>query len=232
MYTRAGGYHLTPRSSNRRVGAIPISTSPDSTCPPSCPFRAGGCYAKWGPLTLHWRAVSTGSRGVPWPEFCRQVAALPPGQPWRHNQAGDLPGNGDDIDAAMLQALVAANAGRPGWTYTHKPPSAANVAAVRAANDGGLTINWSANTLGHADDLADLDAGPVTVVLARAGSTRTPAGRRVVQCPGWGWWNPGSTRTCERCLLCSRQVRAIIGLPAVGAGAARAAFIADTSGRG
>jgi len=218
-------YHLTLRSSNSKTGAIPVSTSPRSTCPPECPLQSGGCYGAGGPLAIHWRAVSTGRRGVAWSEFCGQIAALPPGQAWRHNQAGDLPGNGSDIDAAKLAQLVAANRGKLGWTYTHKPPSSANLAAIRAACADGFTVNLSANNLAHADKLAELGL-PVAVVLAEPGSTTTPGGRRVVQCPGYSPPGTPPPTTCSECLLCYRQQRAIVGLPVHGSSAKQAATIA------
>ena len=218
-------YHLTLKSSNSKTGAIPVSTSPASTCPPACPLQSGGCYGASGPLAIHWRAVSTGTRGVAWSEFCDKISTLPTGQAWRHNQAGDLPGDGNRIDADMLAELVAANRGKRGWTYTHKPPTLANIAAIRAANRDGFTVNLSANTLAHADDLAELGL-PVAVILAEPGSTTTPAGRRVVQCPGYSPPGTPPPTTCAECLLCYRQQRAIIGLPVHGSSAKQAAIIA------
>ena len=112
------------------------------------------------------------------------------GQPWRHNQAGDLPGDGDAIDAAKLSALVNANRGKLGWTYTHKPVDAKHIANRRAiadANADGFVINLSADTLAEADTLAALNVGPVVVVLdAQEGTkadTTTPEGRKVITCP-------------------------------------------------
>ena len=47
-----------------------------------------------------------------WDGFTKQIAALPADTLWRHNQAGDLPGVGDAIDADAFVALVEANKGR------------------------------------------------------------------------------------------------------------------------
>jgi hypothetical protein len=217
-------YHITPRSANEKTGPIVVTTSAGETCPPACPFRRS-CYAKAGPLALHWAAVTRGDRGDPWPAFlvtlAKALAKAPAGQVWRHNQAGDLPGVGDKIDRAKLAALVTVNAaaGAKGFTYTHKPliagdgdakVAASNLAGVVAANAAGFTINASANTLAHADALADRLAGrvPVCVVVdaATPEKTVTPAGRRVVVCPA-------QTRegvTCATCRLCSRADRSVI----------------------
>jgi hypothetical protein len=102
--------------------------------------------------------VTAGSRGADWTTFVDMVAAFPAGTLWRHNQAGDLPGNGSTIDPVALGSLVAANAGRRGFTYTHYR-DADSIAWVRHANQWGFTVNLSGNDLADADRLADLEAG-------------------------------------------------------------------------
>lgn len=220
--------HFTLKSSNAKTGPIPVSTTSAETCPPACPFRGSGCYAESGPLALHWRAVTRGERGDSWRAFIGQVSQLPDGQIWRHNQAGDLPGTGARIDASKLAQLVAANvtAGARGFTFTHKPMTAANRAAVRAANAAGFTVNLSANNLTHADTLAALNVAPVVTVLPADAPavTHTPHGRRVVVCPA-------QTRdkvTCASCGLCARRDRRglIIGFRAHGSSHKKVAAIA------
>ena len=208
--------HLTAKSSNAKTGPIPVSTTEAATCPPDCPWRSKVCYAKHGPLGLHWRAVSERKRGMPWAEFCAAIAALPEGTLWRHNQSGDLPGAGAEINGWELAALVAANRGRRGFTYTHKR-GGSNLELIRRANAGGFTVNLSADTLAEADTLADTGAGPVCVVLPATvnQNTETPAGRRVVICPA----TQREGVTCESCRLCARANRGVIvGFPAHGIG--------------
>jgi hypothetical protein len=208
--------HLTPVSINRKTGPIPVSTTSADTCPPSCPFQGAGCYAEGGPLATHWRKVTDRARGDDWPAFCAKIAALPTGQLWRHNQAGDLPGKGNRIDLAALAALVAANRKRRGFTYTHKPMTNRNAAAVRAANDAGFTINLSANDLAHADALSETGAGPVVVVVPHDWNRRsatTPAGRPVRQCPA----TYRDDVTCATCGICQTMRKAVIAFPAHGA---------------
>jgi len=213
--------HLTLKSANAKTGPIPVSTTSALSCSDTCPFKDNGCYAESGPLALHWRAVTAGERGMQWSEFCDAIAALPAGQLWRHNQAGDLPGLGDTINPAALDMLVQANAGKRGFTYTHKPATPDNLAMIRAANEAGFTINLSANNLQHADTLADTGAGPVVTVLPinAPAKTTTPAGRPVITCPA-------QTRddvSCADCQLCARADRpTIIGFLAHGTGAKKA----------
>jgi len=220
--------HLTIKSANVKVGPIPVSTSSRATCPTSCAFAThneGGCYAASGPLALHWAKVTSGERGMAWPEFTASIAALPDGQLWRHNQAGDLPGDGERIDAAALAALVSANAGKRGFTYTHyNPRRASNRRAIAAANAGGFTVNLSAEDMQEADELADMNIGPVAVVLpiTQLTNARTPGGRTVVVCPAV----VRDDVSCSTCQLCQRQRSAIIGFPAHGTGAKRADGVA------
>ena len=204
--------HLTPKSANAKTGPIPVSTTTSDSCPTNCAMR-DECYAATGPLALHWKAVSTGQRGTDWPTFTASIAALPDGQLWRHNQAGDLPQTDGTIDAAKLGQLVAANTGQRGFTYSHHR-DAASINWIRHANAWGFTVNLSANNLADADALADHAAGPVVVVLpsTQTTNTTTPKGRTVVVCPA----TQRADVSCATCQLCQRQRGAIVGFPAHG----------------
>jgi len=171
------------------------------------------CYAASGPLALHWSAVSAGTRGTSWGQFCESIAALPDGQLWRHNQAGDLPGDGATVDPVKLGELVAANRGRRGFTYSHYRDGA-SLSWIKTANEHGFTVNLSANDLHDADALADTGAGPVVVVLpsTQTENTTTPAGRKVVVCPA----TQRDDVSCATCQLCQRQRSTIVGFPAHG----------------
>jgi hypothetical protein len=164
---------------------------------------------------MHWRKVTDGKRGTGWEDFRRAVANLPQGQLWRHNQAGDLPGESDRISVPMLEDLVRANKGRRGFTYTHKPvldrqrgEVVENREAIAKANREGFTINLSANGLKHADELAALKIAPVVTLLPSGieDNTTTPNGRKVVVCPA----QKIDGITCAKCRLCARADRSVI----------------------
>jgi hypothetical protein len=124
-----------------------------------------------------------------------------------------------------LDALVAANKGKRGFTYTHKPlDKAAERDAIARANANGFTINLSANDLSHADKLADLAIGPVVVVLPANATqnTVTPVGRKVVVCPA----TIRDDVSCADCGLCARLRDAIVGFPAHGTSKRKADAIA------
>ena len=227
-------YLITQRSENPITGPIMVTTSPRFSCPLTCPFRKAGnhplsgvCYAEHGALGgFVWtlldrspagRSVMNGVRIYDFSELLYAIRSQPNGALWRHNIAGDLPSNNRaTIDATALAAIVAANRGRKGFTFTHYDvlTNLANRHAVQDANAKGFTINLSGNSLEHADELADLRIAPVTVILpaGTTENTKTPKGRTVVICPT-------STHgvTCAECGLCARSSRStIIGFPASG----------------
>jgi hypothetical protein len=171
------------------------------------------CYAQGGPLAMHWRAVSQGERGVTFEEFTRRVAMLAAGTMFRHNQAGDLPGRGEQVATRQLEKLSEATAHLIAFTYTHKQRPEA-LKAIKAANSraAGIVVNLSADSLSEADALADTRAGPVCVVVpqdAKPGS-KTPAGRTVAICPA----QLSEKTTCHSCgngsPLCARRNRQFI----------------------
>ena len=219
-------YHVTHRSSNGKTGPIFVTTSSYDTCPNNCPLKGNGCYASSGPLKLHWHEVSYGSRGISFGEMLWEIAKLPDGTLWRHNQAGDLPGQDDQIDVSALSQLVKANHGARGFTYTHKPDTALNVSAIREANKQGFTINLSANSLEHADQLSAHGLPVVTVLPSDRVNQRsctTPAGRKVVVCPA----TRSNVINCSTCALCQKRDRDfIIGFPAHGSAKKKADSVA------
>lgn len=226
-------YLITRKTANKITGPIMVTTSPRMTCPLSCAFRKGGegplagvCYAEHGALggfvwTLLDRAQSGQTimndiRVHDFVELLYAIRSQPSGSLWRHNVAGDLPSNNrTTVDAAALRAIVDANRGRRGFTFTHYDvlTNLANRAMIADANKNGFTINLSGNSLEHADQLADLRIAPVTVILPASAkrNTTTPKGRTVVICPT----NTHGV-TCAECGLCARQRSTIIGFPASG----------------
>jgi hypothetical protein len=58
-------FQFIKKSSNSKVGAIPVTNSPRATCPSNCPLSGnGGCYAEAGFHTrLNWDKLDRGERG-------------------------------------------------------------------------------------------------------------------------------------------------------------------------
>lgn len=203
-------YSLTPSSSNAKTGiGVAVSTSSAVTCPDSCALKAKGCYASAGPIAIHWRKVSNGLRGLSWGEFIKSVLELPKGWKFRHNQAGDLPGENEKIDSVKLGKLSEAIKNRKllAWTYTHKPLTKNNLFAIKSAIKNGFVINASADNLSQADEKSDLGL-PVVVVLPQdsANTLFTPKGRKIVVCPAQNKENV----SCSSCMLCHKANRSVI----------------------
>ena len=219
--------HTTIKSNNRKVGKIPVTTTSAATCPDECLFKKNGCYADGGPLAIHWAKVTSGERGDGWYEFIAKVKSFKDDQLWRHNQAGDCPGDGKRLDADACDELADANKGKKGFTYTHYPvlTDAHNAAVVKRMNDKGFVVNLSANNVTHADALYDLGIGPVATVLPEAQTTNTvtPKGRKIVVCPA----TVRDDVSCATCQLCAKQRDAIVGFPAHGTSKRKANSVAE-----
>ena len=207
---------------------MPVVTASKQTCPTSCPLQANGCYAEAGPIAILWRAVTRGSKGISFADLCRKIRRLPRGQIWRYGQAGDLPGEGDEIDGEQLGHLAAANARRPAIVFTHKPPTATNLRHLQAAADRGLHINLSADSLAEADELASTGLSVVTILSSEYGRrtletlqayrtrrkalpNHSPGGLRIAICPA-----TYLDVTCVECQVCcqARLNATVMGFPA------------------
>jgi hypothetical protein len=149
------------------------------------------------------------------------VAALPEGQLWRHNEAGDLPGRGSVVDSSKLTELIDANFGRRGFTYTHKwSLDTHNI--ISLANRQGFTINVSCDSFEDIDRIRAALKGrrlPLVVVVPsdHPQFSETPGGSKLVVCP-----NETTGITCAECELCANPNRnSIVAFRAHGQSAAR-----------
>lgn len=206
--------NLTRVSANKKTGPIPVSYTTPNSCPDACSLKKNGCYADSGPVQFAWRKAE--SHGAEWQEFCDKVAALPKLQLWRHNVAGDLPGQSNTINPQALQELIKANKGKRGFTYTHYPLNIAdNRKALALANARGFTVNISCDTYSEADRAIAYGVAPV-VVLQEVDApkvTFTPQGNKVVTCPAT-YRDDVTCQSCELCYNISRRI--IVGFPAHG----------------
>jgi hypothetical protein len=215
-------YHFIRTSANSKTGAIPVTYTERASCPPSCAHYRADCYAEDFYTRMAWDKVP--ERGGDVAALCASIAALPDGQLWRHNVAGDLPGDGENVDPVALGEIVRANIGRRGFTYTHKKSADAIDWAAHATR-WGFTVNLSADDEGEADALAETVLPVCAIVPSDTPEkSETPAGRTIIVCPA-------QTRddvTCETCGLCARaDRRVIIGFRAHGT----RARIADAKAR-
>lgn len=204
-------YKFVRTSGNAKTGNIPQTYNARSTCPPGCPHYRTACYAESFHTRLVWDKVETAGIGLD--ALTAEIAKLPDGQLWRFSVAGDLPGQGEHVDAYELGEIVKANFGKRGFTYTHKK-SAAAIKWARHATNWGFTVNLSADDAGEADRLHKHGLPLVLIVpMDTPKNTTTPDGHPVVVCPA----QTTSHVTCETCGLCqNKDRRSIIGFRAHG----------------
>lgn len=207
-------YALNPRSNNKKVGKIAVSTTSADSCPPDCPLRDAACYAATGPLSWYWRKIGNG-QGMTLGAFIDALHKLPDGAKFRHNQAGDLPGFEGTLDNEACTAIAAATAHLDGWTYTHYRPTAHNLRTLREMQEaGGLLVNLSADDMSEADKLA-ATGFPVCVTVPEdhPEKSTTPNGLPVVVCPV----QTDKAKDCDTCMLCARERNVVVAFRAHGA---------------
>lgn len=210
---------FTAVSENKKTGQIPVTISESKTCPDACPLKKNGCYAKYGNLAIHWRRASEHRQGGDWKTLISKIAALPVGQFFRHNQAGDLPGVNNRINKYKVFQLARAAKNKKGFTYTHKPvlTNKKNKEYIKSVNTKtDFVINLSANSLKNADKLKKLNIGPVVTILKddTQKTLLTPAGNKVILCPA-----QYMDTNCNKCRLCQKRNRSVIvGFAAHGVG--------------
>ena len=224
--------HFQRVSSNVKTGPIPVTMSQKNTCPDNCQLKGSGCYAESGNVNIHWSRLSDGryddnAKVTDWSGLCDNVKALPKGQLWRHNSAGDLPHTAQAIDRDNIVSLTMANMGRRGFTYTHhkvigrSEVAKHNRSVINMANANGFTVNLSADNLAMADAYVKLGIAPVVVILPEDSPTIqiTPGGHTVVVCPAI----TSDKVACSTCGICAKSDRkSIIGFPVHGTGKKKA----------
>ena len=220
-------FHLTRISSNKKTGLIPVSTTSENSCPTTCPLFGGGCYAKSGPLALHWRKVSdaTEKRSLSESEFLQTISELPKNILFRHNQAGDLPHENGAIDPTFANKLVDAVKHTNGFTYTHHTLTPSNVATIKGMNRAGFTVNHSADTVEDAAKAYKALSGVpvVTLLPTEAPNTQTIDGVKMVACPA----EKSDKIACSNCGLCALSDRDyVIGFRVHGTQKKKAGIIA------
>lgn len=162
---------------------------------------------------IHWQKVTDGERGTDVIEFLRKIKALPKNQLWRHNQAGDLLHVDGNIDMEFLTALIKANRGKNGFTYTHHVLSEWNKKAIKQANREGFTINASADNVKQAIQNYREGIPTVTLLPKDAPKKQMIDDVKVVRCPAYN----SDKINCSNCKLCADSERQyIIGFPAHG----------------
>ena len=200
--------NFTLRSGDPQLGPIPMSSTFQVPRYNVMALLEQQYAAATGPLTQRtvlrrFQRLLAAEPGLSWDSFCAAVAQLPPGQVWRHNVQGDLPGDPlcFELDAEPLARLVRANRGKRGFAFTHFHPKVGhNAELIATANAQGFTINLVADSLREADELLRWQVAPVVIKVPEDAppTQHSPAGHTVVTCPQT--FRRGVTcATCQRC---------------------------------
>lgn len=194
---------LKLNSRNRKVGASAVTYLPFRTCPSSCPFLNGGCYAQ-GVLdvlrVVHEidAATTTMSMAALVRQEAREIAEAAELQkttdlPLRLHVAGDVV----DLESARLLAescrIWREKGGGPVWTYTHRwqsieawawRPAISAWASVDTAEQGRAAIE---------------NGYPPALVVPYFDDRRSwdEAGIHWIACPA-----QTKKLTCNRCRIC------------------------------
>ena len=219
-------FHLSKKSSNKKLGGIAATTTSADSCPTTCGLY-NLCYAKKGPQSWHWSKVNKGTRGTDWPSFLSQIEKLKPGSMLRHNVSGDLPTiTGGLLDVVKLDQLQCAttNANLKFYTYTHwhtdQTFGKTNVDTVKRFSQPGFVINLSTEKIEDAafykSTGCDVVITNTTVFEFAVESIQKKQGPlkicsvenldqsfNVIPCPE----QYTDSATCKTCKLCSRYNR-------------------------
>ena len=218
-------YSFTRTSSNVKTGPIPVTMTSEASCPQSCTLKDAGCYARFSYVGMQWSKLNKPEHGYDLTQLSGLIQALPIGQIWRHNVAGDMALQGTSIlDVNVVRELTLANqlAKAKGFTYTHCSPIGTTPAAkhnrltIRKAIERGFIINVSCETLEQVDQVVGMGL-PAVVLLSEdaPNKQKTPEGNTVIKCPA-----TYTNTNCSLCKLCANSApeRATIGFPVHGAG--------------
>lgn len=207
-------FKFVPVSANSKTGPIPVVWASRNTCPIACPLKKNGCYSENFPMGRIWDKVD--ETGVSLEAVCEKIKDIPKGSLWRYGVAGDLPGDGVTIDSAALAALAKASKGRRGFAYTHYDIRLPDnwLAIDRAAQS--ITINLSANSIEHAQQLRRQSPSSLIVAIAPKDYAKRPwrdeIGTIFTVCPAYT-----SKLTCATCGIChNRGPRVVVVFPAHG----------------
>jgi hypothetical protein len=185
--------HWVSKSSDKKIGKIVASYSPLSSCPDSCAFKDGGCYA-WGLFYLRilGKKIENGKLAKTLADALKKKDKT--ARVVRHRVAGDIVGDvPDTIDEC--KTVEAAGLTNLGYTHAWKESFAAPLKKWFRA---------SCNTL---EELDEALANGWSTTLAVSGNnipkSLSLANKRAVVCPARNGVKGKKDITCNTCALCA-----------------------------
>jgi len=194
MTNKARLVHWVSKSSDKKIGKITASYSPLSSCPDSCSFKDGGCYA-WGLFYLRilGKKIENGKlKAKTLTEALKKMDKS--ARVARHRVAGDIVG---DVPGTLLECKEVESAGLINIGYTH---------AWREGYSAPLK-KWFRASCNTVKDVEDAVAAGWSTTLAVSGSNIPKSfgfmGKRAVLCPARNGVEGKADITCNTCTLCS-----------------------------
>jgi len=203
----------TEKTANSKTGSVSVSYAAIQSCPNSCPFKSGGCYAKSGPLAIFWGRMNKAGDGHSITDIARTearaIGKLTGKRAIRLHVAGD-----SITDRAARYVARAARRFPVAWTYTH-----AWETVKRKAWDT-VSVLASCETIAQAKKAIARGYAPCIVVdKFKQDKAYMQDGLKIIPCPA-----QTRNRTCIECKLCFndgmlRAQNAVIAFSAHGSGA-------------
>lgn len=180
--------HYVSESSDKKVGPVPVSYSPPSTCPDSCSLKTGGCYA-WEVFYMRrlGRLVESG-------EYRRSLvdalkARRADARIVRHRVAGDVVG---DVSATVEDCNTVTEYGLTniGYTHTWAMPESAPLRSLFRASCDNESQAAEAHRQGWGTTIVIPEDAPIPAMVG---------GKRAVHCPAQ---RTDGKVNCNACTLC------------------------------
>ena len=196
-------------SADKKLGNAATTYAAQTSCPTSCPFFGGGCYAESGSTGMFVTGpLNAAAAAVPHDAFDVALAEadaidqldVVPGQPLRLHTVGDCASDEAARSVSAAAARYRARGGGPVWTYTHAWREVARaswgevsvLASCESAADEGL-----ARARGYATAVVVESFNAKGRHLIDAQESKAAAGVDVLPCP-----QQTSHVTCSDCRLC------------------------------
>lgn len=156
-------FWINPGTENRKTGPIATLRSDERSCPSTCPWKEGGCYGKYGPLSWQWRKMN--ETGWAFSKTIHRIRKLPFQETLRLFEVGDCPGDGKkSLHRESCLNLAKACKHVKAFGYSHYPPNKHNLPIFKEMNET-ITLSLSADNPFQAAKMFKTTGMPIVSAL-------------------------------------------------------------------